>query len=242
MNQAPRPGDIAELTEKRTMASQLEWRVRQDIINGKLVPGSKLRLKELAESYDAGVIPLREALSRLAATGFVSSEDQKGFSVGRISADEIRDITRTRLHIECKALELSIRNGDVEWESRLIAAHHRLHRLPIVEGPERLLRGDWEQAHETFHMALLANCDSPWLLRFAQLLRDQTARYRVLAMHYAGSVHRDVAGEHKALLDAALAKDTEKACALLTEHYEATTGTVLKHTLLGGNQQDADHA
>ncbi len=49
-------------------------------------------------------------------------------------------------------------------------------------------------------------------------------------MHYAGSVH------------AALAKDTEKACALLTEHYEATTGTVLKHTLLGGNQQDADHA
>lgn len=232
MNNLERWTEPLEVADKRTMASQLEARVRQDIINGKLVPGSRLRLKELAESYDAGVIPLREALSRLAATGFVTSADQKGFSVGRISAEEIQDITQARLHIECKALALSITNGDVEWESRVIAAHHRLDRLPVVEGPDRLLRPDWENAHEAFHAALLSNCGSSWLLRFSNMLRDQTARYRVLSMHYLDSAARDVPHEHRRLLDAALAKDIDTACTLLAEHYHTTTQNVLNHELL----------
>ncbi|WP_281687938.1 GntR family transcriptional regulator [Pseudomonas citronellolis] len=234
MNRAERWAQQPEVSEKRTMASQLEARVREDIINGRLAPGSRLRLKELAEHYDAGVIPLREALSRLAASGFVSAEDQKGFSVGRISAEEIRDITHTRLLIECQALAESIRNGDLEWESRLIAAHHRLDRLPIVEGPERLMKPEWENAHEAFHEALLGNCRSPWLLRLSHLLRDQTARYRMLSVHYNDSASRDVPGEHRELLDAALARDVDKACALLAQHYETTTRSVLAHEALKG--------
>jgi GntR family transcriptional regulator, carbon starvation induced regulator len=224
------PADVAE---KRTMASQLEARIRQDIINGQLAPGSRLRLKELADAYDVGVIPLREALSRLASSGFVSAADQKGFSVGRISAAEIADITAARLHIECKALADSIRLGDVEWESRVLAAHHRLDRLTIVEGPERLLKPEWENAHELFHQALISSCNSPTLLRLCASLRDQTARYRFLSMHYADSSERDVPDEHRQLMDAALAKDIDKACELLANHYQTTTDAVLKHALLG---------
>lgn len=233
MNQAERWAAQPVASEKRTMASQLEARVREDIINGRLAPGSRLRLKELAEHYDAGVIPLREALSRLVTTGFVASEDQKGFSVGRISAEEILDITNTRLLIECQALADSIAHGDVEWESQLIAAHHRLDRLPIIEGPERLMRPEWEKAHEAFHQALIAQCRSPWLLRLSHMLRDQTARYRMLSVHYNGDV-RDVPGEHRALLDAALARDIDKACALLAEHYQHTTRSVLNHQAFQG--------
>lgn len=221
-----------EPAEKRTMASQLEAKIRQDIINGHLVPGSRLRLKELAEAYEVGVIPLREALSRLANSGFVSAADQKGFSVGRISAAEIADITAARLHIECKALADSINQGDVEWESRVLAAHHRLDRLTIVEGPERLLKPEWENAHEAFHQALISSCNSPTLLRLCSALRDQTARYRFLSMHYAESSVRDVPLEHRQLMDAALAKDADKACELLSKHYQATTDSVLKHSLL----------
>ncbi|MFO3720622.1 FCD domain-containing protein [Pseudomonas sp. HLMP] len=150
----------------------------------------------------------------------------------RNPAEEIRDITRTRLLIECQALAESIRNGDLEWESQLIAAHHRLDRLPIVEGSERLMKPEWENAHEVFHQALIANCRSPWLLRLSRLLRDQTARYRMLSLHYTDGATRDVPGEHRAILEAALARDVDKACALLQEHYETTTRNVLAHEAL----------
>ena len=80
---------------------------------------------------------------------------------------------------------------------------------------------------------LIANGRSPWLLRLSGMLRDQTARYRVLSVHYEeGAVKRDVPHEHKAILEAALARDIDRACGLLTEHYEATTRVVLAHEAL----------
>ena len=54
-------------TQQRTQASLLTDTVLDDIIAGRLLPGAKLKLKELAERYDTGVNPLREALSRPAA-------------------------------------------------------------------------------------------------------------------------------------------------------------------------------
>ncbi|MCT4714107.1 FCD domain-containing protein [Enterobacteriaceae bacterium H18W14] len=220
------------MNEKRTMASMLEEQVRRDIINGQLKPGSKMRLKELSAHYDAGVIPLREALSRLATTGFVSAIDQKGFSVQRVSAPELRDITLTRLHIECKALELSILNADIDWESQLIAAHHRMERYDMRNPETRQLNPTWEEAHEAFHAALLANCYSPWLLRFVTTLCDQTLRYRALAVESPVSQARDVAQEHRQLLQAALERNIEQATSLLTGHYLKTMEIVLENETL----------
>ena len=136
------------------------------------------------------------------------------------------------MHIECRALADSIRQGDVEWEGRVLAAHHRLDRLSIVEGPERLLKPEWENAHELFHQALISACNSPTLLRLCASLRDQTARYRFLSMHYDDSSERDVPDEHRQLMNAALAKDIDQACELLSRHYQTTTDSVLKHALL----------
>lgn len=220
------------MNEKRTMASQLEEQVRRDIINGHLKPGSKMRLKELSAHYDAGVIPLREALSRLAMTGFVSAVDQKGFSVQRVSAPELRDIMLTRLHIECKALELSIGNADIDWESRIIAAHHRMERYEMRNPQTHQLNPEWEEAHEAFHSALLSNCGSPWLLRFVDMLCDQTLRYRAMAVTLPESQARDVSLEHRQLMQATLARDIEQATTFLSEHYLRTMEIVLQNDSL----------
>ncbi|MBJ3816482.1 FCD domain-containing protein [Shimwellia pseudoproteus] len=214
------------------MASQLEEHVRRDIINGRLRPGSKMRLKELAEYYSAGVIPLREALSRLAMTGFVSVVDQKGFRVEQVSAAELQDITLTRLHIECKALELSILHADIEWESRLVAANHRLERYDMQSTGTQLLNPDWEEAHEAFHSALLANCPSSWLLRFVDTLRDQTLRYRAQAICSPATQQRNIAQEHRELMEAALARDIPLAVKRLTDHYLKTMAIVLQNKAL----------
>ncbi|WZB63375.1 GntR family transcriptional regulator [Achromobacter xylosoxidans] len=70
----------------RTAASALANDIRADIISGHLPPGGRLRIKELCERYGSGAIPLREALSRLATSGFVVAEDQRGFRVADVSA------------------------------------------------------------------------------------------------------------------------------------------------------------
>jgi DNA-binding GntR family transcriptional regulator len=211
---------------QRTMASILADAIRDDIISGALPPESKLRLKELAERYDAGVIPLREALSRLAMTGFVRAEDQRGFRVTGISRDELADITQTRKRIETDALANAIVNGDVEWEGRVLLTFHRLSKHSMT-GAGQVINREWEEAHDAFHDALLSGCTSKWLIHFARILRDQTSRYRHLSVRTDCGEKRDVETEHKALVDAVLARDSATACRLLSEHFDTTTRLVL---------------
>lgn len=229
------PNDTAP---SRTMASALASSIRTDIIKGALAPGSKLPIKELCERYGAGAIPMREALSRLATSGFVVAEEMRGFRVAEISAAELADITEARIHVECEALRRSMAQGGLDWEEKLAGAHHRLSRLPMLaEGRAGVgeVNEEWDRAHAAFHSALIGGCGSRWLVALAELLRDQTARYRHLSVARPpqapkgrrAAPARDVPAEHQQIVDAALARDAQRACALLAEHFRATTQLVL---------------
>ena len=79
-----------------TLASAVYDRLLQDILNGKLEPGLKLRLQVLKKQYDVGNSPLREALNRLSEKGMVVREENKGFRVAPASEQELKELTRTR--------------------------------------------------------------------------------------------------------------------------------------------------
>ena len=104
--------------------------LRREIMSCKVMPGTKLRINELAPRLGVSVSAVREALSRLSMEELVVATAQKGFSVSSLSAGEIKDITRTRISIETLSLIDSLKNGNVEWESRVIAAFHTLSRTP----------------------------------------------------------------------------------------------------------------
>jgi DNA-binding GntR family transcriptional regulator len=154
------------------------------------------------------------------------------------------DITSTRIFVEQEALRRSIALGDVAWESELIALHHRLARLRMLRNDEEGLTPEWEKAHAQFHEALLAACDSKWLLSMASMLRDQTARYRHLSIRTpakgpdSGSAYppqqRDVHAEHQMLLEAVLDRDAARAGALLADHFNTTTQLVMRTAFQNG--------
>ena len=88
--------------------------------------------------------------------------------------------------------------------------------------------------------ALVSACGSPWLLRFRALLFEQSERYRRLAIAY-GERERDIDGEHRALVRAALDRDVERACALLTEHFARTTDRVAREAIESLLEDEIDH-
>ncbi|QRK10901.1 FCD domain-containing protein [Archangium violaceum] len=215
------PGPVSE----PTLASAVVDRIRSDILRGVLPPGEKLRLEHLAPRYDVGRTPLREACCRLASEGLVTIEDQRGFRVAPISRADLLDLTRARQQIEAIALRAAIAHGDIAWEGEVTAALHRLLRIAPASDSGALDEA-WESEHARFHKTLLSACGSPWLLKFHATLFDQSERYRRLSLAY-GRVERDIDGEHTALVRATLARDAERACALLIEHIARTTELVL---------------
>src|SRR5882724_9344818 len=112
-------------------------RIRADIVFGKLAPGEKLKLDRLREDYGASVSTLRELLNRLSSEGLVVAEGQRGFEVATVSAQNLRELAALRLLLETHALMQSFHAGDVDWEGRVVSAHHK---LSLIE--KRLASGD----------------------------------------------------------------------------------------------------
>ena len=105
-----------------------------------------------------------------------------------------------------------------DGEEALVLAQWRLVRLKRDDA-------GWEEAHAAFHQTLLAGCPSPTLCGMAEALREKAERFRALARRvaYPG---RDVAAEHAAIAEAALARDAARAIPLLQCHYRDTAGFV----------------
>jgi DNA-binding GntR family transcriptional regulator len=201
--------------------------LRADLLACRILPGAKLKIQELCTRFSVSLGAIREALSRLTSEGLVVAEPQRGFRAAPISALDLVDLTMVRVEIESLCLRRAIACGDVNWESRLVAAAHRLARTP-ERAPEDPARSSdaWAEAHAAFHLTLLEGCNSPWLLHLHTLLYAQSERYRRLSVPFAAR-GRNVNREHKGIVDATLARDAESAVRLLTAHLEATTRILL---------------
>jgi DNA-binding GntR family transcriptional regulator len=205
-------------------------RIRTDIVFGRLRPGQRLTLEKLRPVYGVGIGTLREILSRLTPDGLVTAEGQRGFQVSPCSAADLVEIAALRLLIEKSALVESFAAGDMEWEGRVVAAHHKLARLET-----RLLAGDaaqtqaWKRYDWEFHQALVSACGSKALHDMLSRTYDRYLRYQMVFGIFRGAIAAD---EHRALLACALDRDVGRAQAVLERHVQGCIDFALENRLL----------
>jgi GntR family transcriptional regulator, carbon starvation induced regulator len=190
-------------------------RIRTDIIFGNLRPEQKLRLEALRDTYGVSVSTLREILSRLSSEGLVLAEGRRGFEVAPVSPHELKELAELRLLLECHAMEQSFAHGDMEWEGRVVSAHHKLlateRQMSSKKGNQQL----WKRYDGEFHQALISNCGSRALMDAHALVFDKYFRYLILALSYRGDI---VQQQHQQLLACALKRDAARAKSVLTAH------------------------
>ncbi len=206
-------------------------RIKRDIVFGVLQPGQRLPLDRLKSVYGVGISTLREILNRLAPEGLVVAEGQRGFQVAPCSATDLKELADLRLLIESNALAQSFEAGDVEWEGRVVAAHHKLARME-----QRLLAGDesgtqaWKRYDFEFHQALVSACGSKALLDLHAGIYERYLRYQMVFFIFWGPTSTE---DHKALLDCALRRDAAEAQRLLHGHIHGCIDMALERGLVG---------
>ncbi|MFN3613867.1 MAG: GntR family transcriptional regulator, partial [Rubrimonas sp.] len=202
----PRP---AAVDAAATVGEKAWFRLREDILSGRLAPGRRLRLDALRAEYGFGVSTQREVLNRLATEGLVVAEGQRGFEVSPVSREGLTEVADLRLLIESHAIAASFAEGDDAWLAGVVAAYERLRASETrMEAGDAAATDDWKRCDWEFHQALIAACGSPVLMQVHGSVFDKYLRYQRVAL----SFRRGVApAEHRALLDHALARDAEAA-------------------------------
>ena len=219
----------SSLSDRVTLADEVADQLRADIVNGRLKPSERLRFEDLTKRYAVSVSPLREALSQLTAEKLVQPDAQRGYRVAEVSLSDLVDILESQKSLEAMALRMSISDGDDVWEAQMLAAHHRLTLLDARRGkePGEKWAQDWEKRHREYHQALIAGCQLSWVLRFCGQLREHLDRYRSFA-DVPPSRFSKVAMQHGPIVEAALARDADRACNLLYQHYDTAAKIILE--------------
>jgi DNA-binding GntR family transcriptional regulator len=181
--------------------------LREEILDGALVPGTVLAEVEQSTRLGVSRTPLREALSRLVADGLIVAQSGRGVVVTDLAAADIRDLYELREALEEQAAELAAARRDpAPFES----LHDRL-----TDAPDLLERGEQGLAD---YYALIADLDdaidtamaNSYLGAALRSVRLHSSRIRRLARHDPERL-RTAAGEHLLIVEAIIAGDVALA-------------------------------
>ena len=89
------------ISQEMNLKEQIHHHLFSDIVNGVYTPGSILHEKNLMEKYGVSRAPIREALIQLCSEGVLRNLPKRGYEVTEISAEEIQNIIRYRISLEC---------------------------------------------------------------------------------------------------------------------------------------------
>lgn len=213
------------VVDRKLVGESAYERLRNDIMQGKLTPGQKLKLNFLRSDYGVSVNTLRETLMRLVSDGFVEVEGQKGFRVKPVSIADLEELVELRQTLETLGLRKSFKNPDnIDWKAKLISTHYRLSCMEkLMMEDETAHVQEWERADRDFHMAIVSNCGSKQLMHYHASILELSMRYQILALNRRPFRGEAAAKEHRKLLNALLEDDVEGAIAILGDHIDRGT-------------------
>ncbi|KRQ92896.1 MULTISPECIES: GntR family transcriptional regulator [Bradyrhizobium] len=197
--------------ENTTMAGRIAAAIAARIVSGALQPDAPLRQDHVAREFNSSHVPVREAFRQLQAQQLVVGVPRRGMRVAPLDTNSVKEIAEMRAALEVVAL----RNAAPKLTSRHLARIE----LALIEGDNAQTIQDFEMANRAFHHALVAPCAMPRLL--ASLDGLQLANSRVVFAVARSSGWRPRSNQdHRLILQALRARNTDQACSLLARHIQ----------------------
>jgi DNA-binding GntR family transcriptional regulator len=220
---------IARLTGDGTGRSQAAIldELRRCLLDGEVPPGTAIPVDEVASVFGVSRIPVREALMTLIGEGLVEHRPNLGYTVARLTSQELHEMYLVREVLETAALRAAMAGAGAEDDLEASAAHQAL--------GDALRRHDLRGYHREsrrFHWALVRPCRMLRLLGMLESAWNVTEPLQ--AMTHVGAEERaQLHGDHDELLDAFLARDVEALLGANGTHHSrlrATLRSLPRHT------------
>jgi DNA-binding GntR family transcriptional regulator len=218
---------------RQSLAAAVLERLREKILSGELREGEQLRQDAIAAEFQTSRIPVREALSHLAAEGLITIVANRGAVVSALSPDEIMQIFETRAVLECHMLRCALpnmKNADLQTAEDILKRFED----SLEKDSEMKSWGTWNWS---FHSTLYAPANRAFMLAYVKTLNINCDRYTRLHLVFTRELHR-VGQAHRELLDACKTRNPDIAAAALWKHI-TEAGEYLKEFIQRHREQHA---
>lgn len=184
-----------------TRAERLRHSLEEDILEGRLSPGTRLDETRLAERFHVSRTPVREALKYLESAGLVVIRPHQGAVVTRLTLKQLVDMFQVMAELEGLCARLAARRLCPEGQQRLLGAHQRCQAAAAEEGSQRYFH-----ENNLFHEVIHTLSYNDFLKSQIRLLRSRLGPIRRYIACMPGSMKASIA-QHQDIVDAILAGD-----------------------------------
>ncbi|PZX17170.1 DNA-binding GntR family transcriptional regulator [Palleronia aestuarii] len=187
--------------------------IRAGIIAGDFAPGEFIEEATACEATGVSRSPVREALNRLAAEGFVELHPRRGALVKPLSAEELRDLFEVRSIIERHAVSRICRESRPVPDD-LLEICRRHEALDPTDLPACV------EINRLFHRQVIAASGNQVLLQVFDSLRASLTRVAMLSLQLGVGKNDIIESEHRELVEALQAQDEAAALDVLDRHLQ----------------------
>jgi DNA-binding GntR family transcriptional regulator len=220
---------IAPIQQSVSLKARAYEALKTAIMNMNIyAPDAELRLDErdLSQRFGVSRTPLREALAQLESEGLVRIVMRRGIYINRKTKDEILDMITVWAALESMAARLATKEASDEQ----LASLHNLVDVFNVDGvAERM--GEYSDANISFHQAIVDLGGCPLIGEITAGLFFHVRAIRQRTIFENERVKRSIV-DHKEIIAALEARDTERAERLVREHTLKLRDHVERHVNL----------
>jgi DNA-binding GntR family transcriptional regulator len=220
--------------ESKTKNVAVYEKLRQDIVQGKLKPGQKIVMRDLAKEFGLSETPVREAIRRLQSDGYVHFTPHLGALVSKIDESELAGIYLIRIALEGLATRLAaphITAGDIDF---LTAKNNEMERAI-----ERRRYENLGGLNRDFHMRIYRAVPFE---RLYKMIDDLWGAFERTQSVFSYVPERAVASveEHRRIIEALKAGDVDRADQLMQAQKERTMEALQRY--LAQSDENPNHA
>jgi DNA-binding GntR family transcriptional regulator len=171
------PEQTLKPVQNTTLQDAVYQEILQAIVSGRIPPGERLFVDKIAKRTNVSETPAREALARLEAGGFISRSNRKGYTVNELSQQDLREIVKIRISLECMAAE----------EACLQITDNILHHLEKTFQEYKKAINDIDKYYllnKEFHQSIYACANMPTLQKIIEQLWGRMSPYLNLLIRY----------------------------------------------------------
>lgn len=218
------PADPGHIGPPRTPPESLSdyalRALREDLIEGRLVPGQRIAMEELAADMGISHVPVREAVRYLEAEGHLQRNPRSQIRVTPLSPTEAAEIYRLREILEDEAHAVGVprlTDDDIAELDRYIRDMGAAVEIGDLAA--------FARANRAFHFVPFSRAGSTWMLRFMNIIWDAAARYQTSLFQREGW-ESHLQDDHARLRDAMARRDPEEVNRIMDEHRRITIAAV----------------
>ncbi|MEE8415077.1 MAG: GntR family transcriptional regulator [Desulfobacterales bacterium] len=213
---------LKHVSERKSLGDHVFENLKQVIIRGEAVPGTRLVESRIADAMDISRTPVREAMHKLEREGLIEKLPRGGFSVLGLTREEIEETFGIRSVLESYAASLSALNYQ---EGALLPLEEKISEYEMYLQKKQL--EILPKINTEFHDLLYALSRSPKLNRMINHLRDQIYRFRQILLKDERMAQVSNA-DHRQMVALIRKKDAEGVEQLVREHILRGQAAVLK--------------